>query len=101
MSNVPTSDESFRKEIEARVGRTLCQRYTLERVLGVGGTAAVYGGTHRNGNRVAVKVLHTELSGSKEVRERFVREAYVANRVEHPGAVRILDDDADADGTVF
>jgi protein-disulfide isomerase len=101
MSNEPSHDQSFRREIEARVGRTLCQRYTLERVLGVGSTAAVYGGTHRNGNRVAIKVLHTELSGSKEVRERFVREAYVANKVEHPGAVRILDDDIAEDGTVF
>ncbi|MDB5216238.1 MAG: Periplasmic thiol:disulfide interchange protein DsbA [Myxococcaceae bacterium] len=101
MVNEPSHDESFRREIEARVGRTLCQRYTLERVVGVGGTAAVYAGTHRNGNRVAIKVLHTELSASKEVREQFVREAYVANKVEHAGAVRILDDDTTEDGLVF
>ena len=101
MSNEPSHEDSFRRELEARVGRTLCQRYTLERVVGVGSTAAVYAGTHRNGNRVAIKVLHTELSASKEVRESFVREAYVANKVEHPGAVRILDDDATEDGIVF
>ncbi|MDB5214499.1 MAG: Periplasmic thiol:disulfide interchange protein DsbA, partial [Myxococcaceae bacterium] len=101
MSNEPSHDESFRREIEARVGRTLCQRYTLERVVGVGSTAAVYAGTHRNGNRVAIKVLHTELAASNEVRERFVREAYVANKVDHPGAVRILDDDTTEDGIVF
>jgi protein-disulfide isomerase len=101
MSNAPSHDESFRREIDARVGRTLCQRYTLERVLGVGGTAAVYAGAHRNGNRVAIKVLHTQLGASKDVRERFVREAYVANRVEHAGAVRILDDDTAEDGTAF
>ena len=101
MSNQPSHDDSNRRELEARVGRTLCQRYTLERVVGVGSTAAVYAGTHRNGNRVAIKVLHTELSASKEVREGFVREAYVANKVEHPGAVRILDDDATEDGIVF
>ncbi len=101
MSNAPSHDEGFRREIEARVGRTLCQRYTLDRVLGVGGTAAVYAGSHRNGNRVAIKVLHTALGASKEVRERFVRESYVANRVEHPGAVRILDDDTAEDGSAF
>ena len=101
MSNAPSHDEGFRREIEARVGRTLCQRYTLDRVLGVGGTAAVYAGSHRNGNRVAIKVLHTELGASKEVRERFVRESYVANRVEHAGAVRILDDDTAEDGSAF
>jgi protein-disulfide isomerase len=101
MSNEPSHDETFRRELEARVGRTLCQRYTLERLLAIGGSAAIYGGSHRNGNRVAVKVLHAELSASKEVRERFVREAYVANRVDHPGAIRILDDDTTEDGIVF
>ena len=101
MDSQPSHDESFRKEIDARLGRTLCQRYTLERVVGIGSTAAVYGGTHRNGNRVAVKVLHTELAASKEVAERFVREAYAANKVDHPGAVRILDDDKTEDGLVF
>jgi protein-disulfide isomerase/serine/threonine protein kinase len=101
MSNEPGRDESFRKEIEARVGRTLCQRYTVERLLAIGSTAAVYGGTHRNGNRVAIKVLHAELAASKEVREQFLRDAYVANKIEHLGAVRILDDDTAEDGTVF
>ena len=101
MSNAPPHDESFRREIDARVGRTLCQRYTLEAVLGVGPTGAVYRGTHRSGNRVAVKVLHTELCASSDLREAFLREAKVASRVEHPGAVRILDDDTAEDGTVF
>jgi protein-disulfide isomerase len=101
MSNGPSHDESFRREIDARVGRTLCQRYTLEGVIGFGATSAVYRGSHRNGNRVAVKVLHTELSASKEARERFLRDAYVANQVEHPGALRVLDDDTAEDGTVF
>ena len=31
--------------------------------------------------------------------ERFVREAYVANSLEHPGAVRVLDDDVADDGS--
>ena len=33
-----------------------------------------------------------------EVRERFLREGYVANKIEHPGAVAILDDDIAEDG---
>ena len=32
---------------------------------------------------------------------RFVREGYVANRVRHPGAVRVLDDDVCEDGSAF
>ena len=42
MSNAPSHDESFRREIDARVGRTLCQRYTLERC-----SASVDGGRLR------------------------------------------------------
>ena len=51
--------------------------------------------------RVAVKVLHPEIAEISEARKRFLREGYIANRVEHPGVVRILDDDEDTDGTAF
>jgi protein-disulfide isomerase len=101
MSNGPHYDDSFRREIDGRVGRTLCQRYTLEAVIAVDATGALYRGAHRNGNRVAIKVLHTELAATKETRERFLHEARLANRVEHPGALRVVDDDTAEDGTVF
>ncbi|HEX8790190.1 MAG TPA: serine/threonine-protein kinase, partial [Polyangiaceae bacterium] len=70
-------------------------------LLGVGGMASVYAATHRNGKRAAVKVLHFSAAHDNVVRARFLREGYVANRVEHPGAVSVLDDDVDEDGTVF
>jgi serine/threonine protein kinase len=76
-----------------RVGTVLGDKWTLERLLGVGGMAAVYAARHRNGARAAVKVLHPSLSRHAEVRERFLREGYASNRVEHPGAVKVLDDD--------
>ncbi len=82
----------------ARVGSVLDGKWTLERLLGSGGMAAVYAARHRNGARAAVKILHADLSRRKEVRERFLREGYAANRVEHPGAVKVLDDDVVADG---
>jgi serine/threonine protein kinase len=78
---------------EERVGTVLNDKWTLERLLGVGGMAAVYAARHRNGARAAVKVLHADLSRHAEVRERFLREGYAANSVEHPGAVKVLDDD--------
>jgi serine/threonine-protein kinase len=84
-----------------RVGITLKEKWTLDALLGVGGMAAVYAATHRNGMRVAVKMLHPELSLNGEVRTRFLREGYVANRVEHPGAVIVLDDESAEDGSVF
>src|SRR6185295_5196647 len=66
-----------------------------------GGMACVYAATHRNGMRGAVKLLHPEFALDEGTRARFLREGYVANRVAHPGAVQVLDDDATEDGTVF
>ena len=94
-------DPALLNEIHARVGQTLSQRYTLEEVVDVGGTCAVYRAAHRNGNRVAVKVLHASRATTKEAREQFLRDAYTANKVEHPAAHRILDDDTTEDGAVF
>ena len=85
----------------ARVGQVLRDKYTLERVLGVGGMAAVYAASHRNGRKVAIKILHRELSLNKEVRERFLREGQAATAVGHPGAVAVLDDDVSEDGAAF
>ncbi|HEX8796590.1 MAG TPA: serine/threonine-protein kinase [Polyangiaceae bacterium] len=81
-----------------RVGVVLGDKWTLERLIGVGGMAAVYAAKHRNGAKAAVKVLHPDLARHKEVRERFLREGYAANRVDHPGVVKVLDDDVVAEG---
>ena len=89
------SDEA---NAQARIGRVLDGKWTLERLLGIGGMAAVYAARHRNGARAAVKILHAELAKHTEIRERFLREGYAANRVEHPGAVSVLDDDVVKDG---
>ncbi|WP_437686191.1 protein kinase domain-containing protein [Sorangium sp. So ce176] len=91
--------EGFRPE--ALVGQVLRGKWRLERLLGFGGMAVVYAGTHRNGMRGAVKLLRRELSGDEDARSRFLREGYVANRVDHPGIVRVLDDDVTEDGSVF
>jgi len=94
-------DDEIAAAAQARVGRTLRQKWRLDRLIGVGGMAAVYAATHRNENRAAVKVLHDELCAVDEIKRRFLREAYVANKVTHPGSVRVLDDDTDTDGTTF
>jgi serine/threonine-protein kinase len=84
-----------------RVGESLRDKWTLERVLGVGGMASVYAAKHRNGLRGAVKMLHPELAATPDVKERFLREGYAANQIAHPGVVRVLDDDVAQDGSVF
>lgn len=86
---------------ERRVGATLCGKWHLDRVIGVGGMAAVYEATHRNRNRVAIKLLHPALSLEEGTRQRFLREGYVANTIRHDGAVQVLDDDVTEEGFAF
>jgi eukaryotic-like serine/threonine-protein kinase len=85
-----------------RVGATLKAKWRLESLVGVGGMAAVYSATHlNNGKKVAIKMLHAELSIDPEVRDRFLKEGRAANKVQHPGAVEVSDDDTAEDGAVF
>ena len=94
------SNDKVAELVMARVGST-ARKWTLDSLIDIGGMAAVYRATHRNGNRVAVKVLHPQYAEMPEVRERFMREGYVANKVGHPAAVTVLDDDELDDGTPF
>ena len=93
--------DDIHAQAAARVGQILHGKWRLDALLGVGGSACVYAATHRNGKRGAVKLLRPELSANEEARRRFLREGYVANRIEHPGAVAVLDDDTSEDGSVF
>jgi eukaryotic-like serine/threonine-protein kinase len=95
-----TADPTVSRAI-ARVGTTLHEKWHLDALLGIGGTAVVYAATHRNGSRAAVKILNAELSLHSHVRERFFREGYAANAVGHDGTVKVLDDDEAQDGSLF
>jgi serine/threonine-protein kinase len=85
----------------AKVGQLLRGKWHLDALIGAGGMATVYAATHRNGKRGAVKILHRELADNENARTRFLQEGYAANKVNHPGAVSVLDDDVDDDGCVF
>lgn len=98
---MPELVDSVAKRAESRIGSWANDKWHLERLIGVGGVAAVYAARHRNGRRVAVKVLHPELGVDASIRRRFLREGYVANRVEHPGAVVVLDDAIDGDSVML
>ncbi len=77
-------------------------KWLLGTVLVSGDIATVYEATHRtNGKRVSVRILHATLASSPEALARFQRDALVANRVAHPGAVQILDDDVTEEGSPF
>ena len=100
-SGTPLRGLMARLACERRVGTMLQDKWRLDAVLGVGGMAEVYAATHRNGKRVAIKMLRAEFVTRPLVVSRFLREGYVANRVGHPGAVSILDDSTTETGTPF
>src|SRR5258708_6565737 len=89
------------EECAKRVGTTVRDKWKLERLLGVGGMAAVYVAVHKIGRRDAIKILHPEVASSEEVRARFEQEAHAVNRFKHPGAVEIRDIDVTEDGAPF
>ncbi len=86
---------------QGRVGTTINGKWTVDTRLGAGGMATVYAVTHRNGQRAALKMLHSHLSKHADTRARFLREGYVANAVSHPGVVGVLDDGVAEDGSAF
>ena len=86
---------------QSRVGTRIKGKWRVDKLLGVGGMGAVYAATHRNGSRVALKILHPQLSVMGDIRARFAREGYVANAVNHLGVARVLDDDETEDGAAF
>jgi serine/threonine protein kinase len=94
-------DDPQASRARVRIGTVLQDKWKLDALLGIGGMAAVYAATHRNGKRVAVKMLHPEFSHDDDVRTRFLQEGYAANTIQHDGAVSVLDDDLAPDGSAF
>jgi len=75
-----------------RPGQILDHKYRVEKLIGLGGMAAVWAGVNkRTGKRVVLKMILQSLAGSAEVRERFRREALAAGRINHPNVVSVFD----------
>jgi eukaryotic-like serine/threonine-protein kinase len=84
------------------IGRVLRDRWRIDARISRGGVGTVYAATHKNnGSRAAIKVLHPEFARNEDTRSRFLQEGYAANHVNHPGVVRILDDDTSEDGHAY
>jgi len=75
---------------QARLGRRVGGRWLLERVLGTGGMGAVYAARAPDGAVAAVKILHPEMGARRDVRERFLREGWAAESINHSGVVRMV-----------
>lgn len=73
------------------VGQTL-DRYKIMALLGEGGMGAVLKAYDVTLQReVAIKMMHPHLASQANFQERFLQEARVAARLDHPGIVQIFD----------
>src|ERR1019366_4226668 len=87
---------------ELLIGMTLSGRYLIERLIGEGGMGAVYQAEHTHmRKRLAVKVLHPEMSRLPEVVPRFEREAMAAAHIDHPNVAAATDFGKLDDGSFF
>lgn len=76
---------------EDTTGMEQMGEYLVRRLIGEGGMGKVYEGEERlSKRRVALKVLHPELSKSDHARRLFLNEMQILARVEHPNIVRSL-----------
>lgn len=67
-------------------------RYSIVRLIGVGGMGAVYEAMHESlKKRVALKTLHPTFAKNPEIRQRFLREGELASRIHHANVVDVTD----------
>jgi serine/threonine-protein kinase len=87
-------------EAVGRLSAALCDRYVIERELGVGGMATVYlAHDVRHDRKVALKVLRPELSAILGA-ERFLHEIKTTANLQHPHILSLFDS-GEAEGLVF
>jgi serine/threonine-protein kinase len=84
------------------VGQVVGERYRIVRRLGDGGMGTVYEAEHTlMHKRVALKVLHAEMSRMPEVVARFEREAMAAGHIDHPNVAAATDFGKMQDGAFY
>ncbi|WP_165372855.1 protein kinase domain-containing protein [Pengzhenrongella frigida] len=77
-------------------------RYSLGRLLGSGGSGAVFEARDvRLGRLVAVKMLHAHLAAQPGIVAELLADAQTAARLDHPNLVRVLDAGADDAGPAW
>jgi len=83
-------------------GWLLSDRYRVVSTLGTGGMGNVFSAEHTlMHKRVAITVLHQEMSTIPSVLERFEREAMAASNMEHPNVASATEFGKRDDGSFF
>jgi serine/threonine protein kinase len=83
-------------------GQVIAGKYRLNQPIGAGGMASVWSATNTFTERhVAIKFMHPQVSQTPEAARRFLLEAKVSARVNHPNIIDILDVGQTEDGGFF
>lgn len=87
-------------DMAEQVGAALAGRYTVQAVLGRGGSATVLRALeHKHERTVVLKVLHPDVAAQVGV-ERFLSEVRIAAQLAHPHILPLIDS-GEADGLVY
>ena len=78
------------RDLLKRVQEALGARYNVITAVGRGGNATLFGAVDPQGQKVAIKVLHPELTVSVAA-DRFLREIRYASQLNHPHIAPLLD----------
>ena len=74
------------------IGKIIAERYKLIEKIGQGGSGAIYRGEHTTlHKKVAVKLLHAQLSTDDTALERFRREATTVAEIDNEHILQVLD----------
>jgi serine/threonine-protein kinase len=83
-------------------GQTIAGKYRLNEPIGAGGMASVWSATNVFTERqFAIKFMHPAVAKTPEAARRFLMEAKVSARVNHPNIIEIIDVGQTEDGALF
>jgi serine/threonine-protein kinase len=85
-----------------QAGETIAGKYRLNRVLGMGGMATVWSVTNVFTEReFAVKFMLPQVARTPEAARRFLLEAKVSARINHPNIIEVIDVGQTDEGALF
>ena len=83
-------------------GQTIAGKYRLNQPIGAGGMASVWSATNVFTERqFAMKFMHPAVAKTPEAARRFLMEAKVSARVNHPNIIEIIEVGQTEDGALF
>ncbi len=90
------------KPADPLIGHVLNNRFRIESKIGEGGFGSVYRGVQlSNGRKVALKLLHPEMTKDKNLVARFRREGLVLCNLKDAHTITTYDFDQTSDGTLY